>query len=569
MRTGGGGFGPASLFAAGEKGGMIAPSRYSTTMWQDVARTTPAVVGQTVASAQLVYSNPVTYVEQATAAKRPTLVLDDAGRPRLLFDAAQSQELVSPGNMDLSGTAAVSIFCAGGSTTNTIQSLVKFGDVTTTVGSFDLGTFSGGLLCYRKGSGSFGGRGTPSFTPLKFAASVVLNLAGNTQATENPTFRVNGVDQTLTNYGTADSGTGNFGNNVVYFGSGQGFLAGYLYDTIIRGALSSAAEITNVENYLNAQLGFTSLTVFPTSFADSAALINNTKAFRTSTFAQAVYTTTATAVTVTFDTPLFATPNFGEIGVYVNGAFNQSIPSTFNGENIKNISLPAGSKTVSFVNGLESAPAAVPLGSFVSALTPNATLTPATPTPTNRVLVYGDSIASGGNATVPTQSAWPMIVRTAYGSNSLAVESYGFRSLIDDCTDATARAAFVAKVVAYAPARLWIAIGTNDYGLNKQTAAAFGTMYAALLDDLHTALPSLLIWCQTPLSRSVETANGLGSTLPNYRTQIATVQSTRSAYATLVDGTAIMTTASLDDGLHPTTAGHALYAAFVRTALSI
>jgi hypothetical protein len=71
------------------------------------------------------------------------------------------------------------------------------------------------------------------------------------------------------------------------------------------------------------------------------------------------------------------------------------------------------------------------------------------------------------------------------------------------------------------------------------------------------------IYCQTPLVRSVESANGSGSTLGDYRTQIATAVSSRTAFATLVDGTAILTTADLDDGVHPTTAGHAAYAAYV------
>jgi phospholipase/lecithinase/hemolysin len=71
------------------------------------------------------------------------------------------------------------------------------------------------------------------------------------------------------------------------------------------------------------------------------------------------------------------------------------------------------------------------------------------------------------------------------------------------------------------------------------------------------------------LLRTTETANGSGSTLGNYRTQIATAVSTRTGFATLVDGTAIMTTASLVDGVHPTTAGHLLYANYVKSILGI
>jgi lysophospholipase L1-like esterase len=135
--------------------------------------------------------------------------------------------------------------------------------------------------------------------------------------------------------------------------------------------------------------------------------------------------------------------------------------------------------------------------------------------------------------------------------------------------DASARSAFVSVVSAYSPSILWIAIGTNDYGLNKWSAASFGTAYAALLDALNSALPDLFIYCQTPIVRANEAANGSGSKLGDYRTQIATAVSTRTAYAKLIDGTAILTTDDLADGVHPTTAGHATYAAAVIAELGL
>lgn len=58
-----------------------------------------------------------------------------------------------------------------------------------------------------------------------------------------------------------------------------------------------------------------------------------------------------------------------------------------------------------------------------------------------------------------------------------------------------------------------------------------------------------------------------GSTLPDYRTQIATAQNTRSEYCTLVDGTAI--SPELADGVHPTTAGQATYADYIKTVLGL
>src|SRR6185369_1627561 len=111
---------------------------------------------------------------------------------------------------------------------------------------------------------------------------------------------------------------------------------------------------------------------------------------------------------------------------------------------------------------------------------------------------------------------------------SMMLEGWGFRSLFDDANTSGLRNAFVSRIASYAPATIWIAIGTNDYGLNKWTPANFGTAYAATLDGLHAALPSARIICQTPIVRSVETANGFGNTLSDYRSQISTACNARS-----------------------------------------
>jgi hypothetical protein len=81
-------------------------------------------------------------------------------------------------------------------------------------------------------------------------------------------------------------------------------------------------------------------------------------------------------------------------------------------------------------------------------------------------------------------------------------------------------------------------------------------------------LPAATIYAQTPLLRATETANGSGSTTGNYRTAISNA-ATGKSYVTVVDGTAIMTIASVPDGVHPDTAGHALYATAVKAQLGI
>jgi lysophospholipase L1-like esterase len=140
------------------------------------------------------------------------------------------------------------------------------------------------------------------------------------------------------------------------------------------------------------------------------------------------------------------------------------------------------------------------------------------------------------------------------------------RSLFADAVDGPAQTALVAQFVADAPTVLWLAIGTNDYGLSAWTDTAFGTAYAAVLDAFHAAMPNVPVYCQTPLSRTTETANGHGDTLPQYRAQITTACLARP-WTKLVDGTAILAAADLQDGLHPHEAGHAKYAARVRAIL--
>ena len=292
--------------------------------------------------------------------------------------------------------------------------------------------------------------------------------------------------------------------------------------------------------------------------------------YKTSAFARVAYDTEAVGIRInSFSDVATAYPLYSEIAVYVDGRYYHSTV-VGNGAISSEMALPPGRKRVEFVNGLQSRPASSVLGTYVASIDADAPLVPIAPaTAGTRYLIYGDSIAVGANALTPGRFGWGMQLRTEAESmtprRSVQFEAFGGRSLWDDCKDGAARAAFVAKIVAINPTDLWLAMGTNDYGLNRWAAAAFGTAYAALLDDLHTALPALTIYAQTPITRSVETANGSGSTLGDYRTQISSAASTRSAFVTLVDGTAW--SIILADGVHPTSFGMTAYVSGVKSAL--
>jgi lysophospholipase L1-like esterase len=547
---------PARLFGRGDQGAWYDPNDLST-LFQDTAGAVPVTAaGQTV--------------------KR---VNDKSGRGNHATNAT-GWLLLSDGplyylQMDGATTFTTSAFAWGsdkltlwaGTTGSGAATTVSFGTVGTQTGTFDFGYYEGGALLYHRGSGTFGARGTASVGALPVVASVQCDLAGSTHTAECPALQVDGVQGSLTNYGQADSGSGNFGTYALKLGGGSSAASGRLYALI---AVAKISPLTRIESYIGTKTRAPS-SIEALTFDDTGTQASAGTHQLTSPFAHVDFTTTATSLILNSYNDIYSNyPTYTELGVYVDGVFNQRVQPGALGAKANAIALSAGSKTVSIVNGLQSRPSSSVIGTFVTKVTANAVLTPVTPAPANRVLVYGDSISVGGNATVSSQEAWAMIVRAAYYPNSLAVEGWGFRALKNDCADAAARDAFVAKVVAYNPARLWIAIGTNDYGIGGMWSAAnFGTAYAALLDDLNAALPSLSIFCQTPILRTTETANTYGSTLGDYRTQIGTAVGTRGSFCTLVDGTAFMTTASLADGVHPTTAGHALYADAVKTALGI
>jgi lysophospholipase L1-like esterase len=242
-------------------------------------------------------------------------------------------------------------------------------------------------------------------------------------------------------------------------------------------------------------------------------------------------------------------------------------------------SLQSGSKAVSVIEGAianTNAPSGQTLkGTFVrNILFPLGSTVTTQPPPASRLVVYGDSISVGGNATLDLTEAWAALVRTDYPGR-VTVEGWGGRSLYEDYAQGgSSVTALATKLAALCDGTssntIWIAIGTNDYGLDAQSAANFQTRYAALLTALR-ALTSATIYCQTPIARvapASEAANGLGDTLGAYRTAITNaVAAAAISNCTAVDGSAFVSGANYDDGIHPNTTGHAEYKAAVKTAL--
>ena len=523
------------------------------------------------------------FMVQSTDAKRPTYIID-GNKKALRFTAASSEFMLLPG-INLIG-ATKSTFVVALNYSSTAAALVF---------EHGTGTSSGGVGAFLNNGASNvlgGGLGTPAATYLFNNSPALSGSAPRTKvltlvfdplaatSADKVRVRIDGFDVTETaiaSSGVIDATA--FSMRDMYVGSraGTSLFAGMdLYGMMWIDRELTASELAIAENWAMTKAGLTvtapvvgSTTLTPTVFTDSKPAVSRSGYLETSVGARTVFNTDATSLTVnSFNNYYGSYPQFTYLGVVVDGEYNQTIWPGASGAVASVVALPIGNKTVEIVNGMQSCPSSTPIGTWVTSITANASMTQEFPAPQRRILFYGDSITVGGNAVDPAIEGYVMRVRDAT-HRSVALEAWGSRSLHQDCVDATARTAFAAALAAYAPAAIWMAIGTNDYGLNKWPAADFGAAYADLLDKLHTALPGATIYCQTPLLRATETANGSGSTTGNYRTQIATAVSTRTAYAVLVDGTALMTNAVIPDGVHPNSVGHMLYANAVKAALGI
>lgn len=255
--------------------------------------------------------------------------------------------------------------------------------------------------------------------------------------------------------------------------------------------------------------------------------------------------------------------------VTINGRLYASTTSIAADGAVKQViqGLPSGAKLVRIVNLNQSSGgqgAANVKASFLRAIyAPSGGLLRVLPPQQRDTLtIWGDSI-SQYNA--PT--SWSQLVRQRFEGVTV-VEGWSGRSLYEEGQTAAARLTLARKLVHNRPRLLWLQVSTNDYGANLWSAAAFGAAYADLLDQVHVLSPGTLIYCQTATVRGTETANGNGSTLADYRTQISSAAAARAGWTVLVDGTTILTQSDLlGDQLHPTVAGSAKYAESVLSTL--
>jgi hypothetical protein len=194
---------------------------------------------------------PGNHATQATAASRP-IYRDVGGLRYLELDGVD--DFLSTANIDFTGTDKMSVFAGLRKLTDGAQMLVDLSaDPTTTSGSVALQTFNTGNAVVYRSRGSAGlvdANGGVYATP---ATRVLVGLS-NINA---PSVSLRSNGSTLAT-AVSSQGAGNYGNHPLYIGrrAGSSLAANMrFYGLIIRGALTSDANIAATERYLAAKTG--------------------------------------------------------------------------------------------------------------------------------------------------------------------------------------------------------------------------------------------------------------------------------------------------------------------------
>lgn len=199
---------------------------------------------------------PGNHAIQATAGSRPTLQQDASGNKHLLFDGVDDG-LATAGNIDFTATNKMSAWAG----------VTKLSDVTGILYelSADESANNGSFNCYHTNVPNFALRatvaqellsGASSSAPTTFIQTVRHDIAAATpQLRTIGTINAGAPAASLTGATTA---VGNFGNYPVYIGRRGGTtfpFNGRLYGLIVRGALSTAAQIAATETYMGNKTG--------------------------------------------------------------------------------------------------------------------------------------------------------------------------------------------------------------------------------------------------------------------------------------------------------------------------
>ncbi|MES2061786.1 MAG: FG-GAP-like repeat-containing protein [Bacteroidota bacterium] len=311
-----------------------------------------------------------------------------------------------------------------------------------------------------------------------------------------------------------------------------------------------------------------------------------------------------TVAALTAGGPIVFTPYTGivpsrisGIAVYVNGKLYNyyQVEGTDQAKRVCYLTdnLPPGTKTVEVMmngqgtytsNGVMQDPSIRRTGTYLRAVyfpAGNTTVFPASTKATNSVLFIHDSILSGFNISEDSQNnVWMMKIRNdpAYGfTGDIFSEGYAGRILYTDIDTDVKADAFAAKLISFGVKNYWFQIGVNDYGF-LTPLHRFYKQYNRLVEQMKVLKTDVKIFIQaigpiTYSSANGETYadNGLSATGPSANdfidVQHAIATAPGHTYCEYVDFENLFpaTIDNVADGIHPTDAGNALYAAGVKS----
>lgn len=244
----GAGFDPLSLFAAGEQGAWYDPSDFST-LFQDAAGTIPVTAAGQPVGMMRDKSGRGNHATQATATSRPILQTA-GGKWYLAFDGVD--DFLVTGNINLTSTSKVTAWSGVFKSAASVFSIAcEFSaDVSANNGAFRMGIDATNYSATSRGTTV----ATQTRNGFNAPHTAVLCLKGDITA---PAVEVR-VNTSAITPTTSTQGTGNYGTFPLYIGrrgGGSAPLNGNLYSLIVRGAASTAQQITDTENYINSKTG--------------------------------------------------------------------------------------------------------------------------------------------------------------------------------------------------------------------------------------------------------------------------------------------------------------------------
>ena len=259
----------------------------------------------------------------------------------------------------------------------------------------------------------------------------------------------------------------------------------------------------------------------------------------------------------------------GTVGIVVDGVFSAiAISGPLLSMWITDVALdPSIGHTIELRNGYVEYGTG---GVFIYAISGDGGYPAVLPNPSvsRRLVVFGDSIATGVYATPISQYGYVNRLRAVYPGR-ISLQGWGGGKYADftGLADANALAQRFVDLCFNATTReVWDAMGYNDFG-GHTTPTSLATIVGATYDAVHAIDPTVHIWSMTPLITG-GTPNAWGEYISEYRTAKASATVGRS-WVTLVDGTALLSAGGLQDGVHPSTAGHGVLATNIATVLGM